>query len=114
MTEIPTEPAEPMEPEPIVYPEVPSEGVMAGALEHAARNYQQPLQEPVSRSKPALTVEQDKFIARTLYKTDVDPGIFRMDHDPRKFLRRDGSLDEEKIAAAIVATANRNDIEGRK
>lgn len=114
MTEIPTEPAEPMEPEPIVYPEVPSEGVMAGALEHAARNYQQPLQEPVSRPKPALTVAQDRFIAQALYRADMDPEIFRVSHDPRKFLRRDGSLDEEKLAAAIVATANRNDIEGRK
>lgn len=114
MSEIPAEPVEQGEPEPIVYPEVPTPANMSAALEQAVQEYQGPPPEPISRPKPALTVEQDKFIAKALYRADVDPGIFRMDHDPRKFLRRDGSLDEEKLAAAIVATANRNDIEGRK
>lgn len=87
---------------------------MAGALDQAVREYRQEPQELISRPEPALTVEQDRFIAQALYRADVDPYTFRVNHDPRKFLRRDGTLDEEKLAAAIVATANRNDIEGRK
>ena len=113
MTEIPTESAEPMEPEPVVRPEVPALADMGAALEQAVQEYPPPPQEPISRPQPALTVEQDKFIARVLYKADVDPYLFRLNHDPRKFLRRDGTLDEEKLAAAIVATANQTNIEGQ-
>lgn len=86
---------------------------MAGALDQAVREYRQEPQEPVSRPKPALTVAQDRFIAQALYRADMDPEIFRVSHDPRKFLRGDGSLDETKLAAAIVATAHTIN-EGRK
>lgn len=113
MTEIPTESAEPMEPEPVVRPEVPSPADMGAALEQAVQEYQPPPQEPILRPKPTLTVEQDRFIAQALYRADVDPYTFRVNHDPRKFLRRDGTLDEEKLAAAIVATANQTNIEGQ-
>lgn len=106
MSEIPAEQVEQGEPEPIVYPEVPSEGAMAVALDQAVREYRQEPQEPVSRPKPALSAEQDRFIAQALYRADVDPGAFRVTHDPREFLRGDGSLDETRLAAAIVATAH--------
>lgn len=113
MTEIPTESAEPMEPEPVVHPEVPALADMGAALEQAVQEYQPPPQEPVSQTRPALTADQDAFIARALWAADVDPEIFRVSHDPRKFLRGDGSLDETKLAAAIVATAHTIN-EGRK
>ena len=98
---------------PEVFPEVPTPATMSAALAQAAQEYREPPQEPMSRPEPALTVAQDRFIAQALYRADVDPKIFRVTHDPRKFLRGDGSLDETKLAAAIVGTAHQID-EGRK
>ena len=98
---------------PEVFPEVPTPANMSAALYRAVQEYREPPQEPVSRPEPALTLVQDRFIAQALYRADMDPEIFRVSHDPRKFLRGDGTLDETKLAAAIVATANMIDNEGR-
>lgn len=99
--------------EPIIHPEVPTPTTMSAALEQAVSEYQEPPQKPVSRPEPALTARQDQLITRMLWQADVDPEIFRVNHDPRNFLRGDGSLDETKLAVAIVATAHMIN-EGRK
>lgn len=99
--------------EPIIHTEVPTPVDMSAALAQAAQEHREPPQEPMSRPEPALTARQDQFITRMLWQADVDPGVFRVNHDPAKFLRGDGTLDETKLAAAIVVTAHQIN-EGRK
>lgn len=56
---------------------------------------------------PQLSPDQDKFLTALLYRTDVRATDFARHHRGTDFLNDDGTLDEQRLAAAVVTIARR-------
>lgn len=84
----------------------PDANAMTAALTEALAA-PEPARPSPSPRKPQLSPDQDKFLTALLHRTDVRAADFARHHRGTDFLTEDGTLDEQRLAAAVVTVARR-------